>query len=338
MKKVPTTVRASKDVIYCLDFATGKTLWKTELAGKWMWYPASSTPRVSGGRCYFLGSAGVAYCLDVKDGGKLWESKPLGAADHSHNRSSSVLLIDGKAVVSSDTALYALDIANGNVLWTAKDGQNRPIVNKEASAVAWRSGDKSYIIFVGAGKPGNLYCIDPSDGKALWAVPCGEMDTGATPAVAGDVAAFTTQTKEVGLAAWRLSAQQPKQLWSVPLKDGYTCPVIYKDHVYAIGGANETYGDKGKGRALCVELETGKVAWDQLIGPEAQMSSPILADGKLIAVAGPWLYLIRAAPEGYQLLGRANLDLPPWASPAFAEGKVLVRTKKNVACYDLSRQ
>ena len=101
------------------------------------------------------------------------------------------------------------------------------------------------------------------------------------------------------------------------------------NHVYAFGTTQS--------RALCADLATGQVAWDQKIDQNAQYTSPIVADGKVIALAPPWLYLVQASPDGWQLLGKAKVGAEVWTSPALADGKVLVRTGKNVVCYDLSR-
>ena len=97
------------------------------------------------------------------------------------------------------------------------------------------------------------------------------------------------------MSAYALAVPQPKKLWSVPFKGGPACPVIYEGYVYAVGGANAMWGDNGQGRALSIELATGKTVWDEKLGP-AEVSSLLIADGRLF-----------------------------------------VRTGKNVACYELSK-
>jgi len=207
-------------------------------------------------------------------------------------------------------------------------------MGKEASPTAWRAGGRTFILFIGGGK---LLCIDPADGKIVWSVPAGS--TASTPVVAGDVAVFCSATKEIGLAAFRISAEGAKPLWNAPIIDWSASPVVSGKHVYLVGGGNATegFGEANKGRALCVELETGKVAWEEPLGPGAELSSPVVADGKLIAAVGSWLYLIKASPEKYELLGKANLGLAPWTSPAFSDGFLFVRTNKGVTCYDLRK-
>ena len=64
---------------------------------------------------------------------------------------------------------------------------------------------------------------------------------------------------------------------------------------------------------------------------------PVVADGKLIVVAGKELFLIRATPEKYDLLGKVDLGIEKWTAPTFADGKVFLRTQKTVVCYDLTK-
>src|SRR5439155_24934026 len=75
------------EVVLCLDLATGKHVWRSEL------YPAPyvraggegdfsigprSTPAVAGGRVFTLGVSGTLSCLDAGTGKLLWrkECKP----------------------------------------------------------------------------------------------------------------------------------------------------------------------------------------------------------------------------------------------------------------------
>jgi outer membrane protein assembly factor BamB len=223
-----------------------------------------------------------------------------------------------------------LDLKTGQTVWTAADVQNR-----EASAVLWRGEGKDCILCAGTGR---IFCLDAAGGKALWSVPAG--GSASTPAVSGQTMVFCGGTKDLGLTAYSLSLKEPKLLWNVPLIERFTSPVIFGGHVYVVGGGSGVmeFGVKDKGRALCVDLETGKVVWDQLVGAGAEFSSPILADGKLIVLVGTSLHLMKASPEGYLSLGQAPLGLARWVSPALASGKLFLRTNKSVVCYDLGRQ
>jgi outer membrane protein assembly factor BamB len=317
MKRVPTTVHASEDYLWALDRATGKTLYKTEFPGHWMYYPASSTPCVADGRVYFLSSAAIAFCADAATGNKLWESKPLGNAGHSHNRSSSVLLLDGKVIVGSDSAVYGLDAKTGETLWT-----NNKFQGKESSGVVCRLGDKTAVLYAASGK---MHALDPETGKPLWSVPAG--NSASTPVVVGDAMVFAGGADDAGLIAYKMTATEATKLWNVPFKDNYPSPIVDKGFVYVAG----------KGKALCVELATGTVKWEQEV-KQADLSSGILADGKVLMPAPPDLAIFRATPDKFELLGRARVDMTGWSTPAFADGFLFVRTNRNIVCYDLRKQ
>ena len=57
--------------------------------------------------------------------------------------------------------------------------------------------------------------------------------------------------------------------------------------------------------------------WEESL-PMAQLSSPVLAYGKIFAIVGSELVVFKASPEKFQLVGRANLGLAEWCSPAIA--------------------
>ncbi len=316
---IDTTEPKGEDSLHCLNAETGAPLWKRTVSGTYLDWPASSTPTVRTGRVCWLASDGTVVCLSTEDGRELWRSEPLGDPDNGRNRSSSVLLTESVAVVPTKKYLVGLNPENGQILWT------QPKVRSEmASAVVWTRREEMTILCSGSKK---VTCLDLKTGEPIWSV---RSASDSTPALVGEYMAFVGGSDEVGLTAYRLTDDKPKQLWTVPMKDIYTSPVIHDGYVYAIGERK---------RALCVELATGRIAWEEKIKDgEANLSSPIVADGKLIVVAGPWLYLIQANPEHFTVLGKASLGLTKWSSPAFVDGKLFVRTDTGVACYDLQKR
>ncbi len=68
----------------------------------------------------------------------------------------------------------------------------------------------------------------------------------------------------------------------------------------------------------------------------AEISSPVLVDGKILAAGGSGtLLMIAASPDKYMLLAKAPLKLAPCASPCIADGKIYLRLEKSIACFDL---
>ncbi len=68
------------DSVYCLDAATGKTLWKKEFPGvpvpRWspLHWGTSATPAVAGDSVFVQGSQGF-HCLSARDGAVKWQIK-----------------------------------------------------------------------------------------------------------------------------------------------------------------------------------------------------------------------------------------------------------------------
>ena len=172
--------------------------------------------------------------------------------------------------------------------------------------------------------------IELKTGNVVASVPGGGNGT---PAILGDYAAACDVK---GLCAYKLSATSIERLWTVPFNDDFSSPIIDGKYVYAVGGSDYYMKENKPGKAVCLELETGKVMWEEAL-PLANHGSPVLADGKLIAVVGKELVMFKAGPEKFQLVGRADLGLERWVTPAIVDGKVFLRTAKKVVCYDLAK-
>jgi outer membrane protein assembly factor BamB len=306
---IPTTRPVSKDVIVCLDLADGHIVWKKEYPGQASAWGSSSTPCLVNDRCYVAGAKTV-YCLNAADGQEVWKVPAQG-----NEISSSPAVVEGTVVLLAGT-LVGLDAADGHELWNQKK-----MSGTNASPALWtRSGTTWLICNTSAG----LACLEPKTGRILWTVPGGGNGTAT---VDGDTAVLFGSKKEVGLVAYRMTLDKAEKLWSVPVSDRGTTPVIYQGHVYATGG-NEVF---------CVSIEGGQVVWkEEKVNNE--ISSPLIADGKLLAVvdSGKTLLLIKASPEKYELLSKASRQsIAPVASPVVNDGRLYLRLNGSVACYDL---
>lgn len=103
--------------------------------------------------------------------------------------------------------------------------------------------------------------------------------------------------------------------------------MIHNGHAYAVGSPG----------VLCVKLDTGKIAWREKAGT-AEISSPILADGKVFAFGGGGIVVLNAAPDGYKVFGKMRMPVVQCTSPAIVDGRLFVRVKNGVACYDLRKE
>jgi outer membrane protein assembly factor BamB len=220
--------------------------------------------------------------------------------------------------------LTALDADTGAVAWTQPDVKGR-----ENSAVAWRpagatgAGGAAYLLC--NSKPrGEVACVGLADGKVRWTVPGGGPST---VAVAGDRMVVLPEKPDIGLLAYRITPDRAEKAWAVPrLADRGASPIIHGGHVYVVAGD----------RTVCVEVETGELAWEGRPG-KGDISSPVLAGGKLIVpLTGGRVAMVPARPDAFTLAARARVPLAPCTSPAVAGGKLYVRTNDGAACFDLT--
>jgi outer membrane protein assembly factor BamB len=121
------------EVVWCLDLATGKTLWRQN-------YPASysinfaafghgkgpkSTPAIYNGKLYTLGISGILSCFDAATGVLKWRkefSKQFKETSPAFGVSTSPIIDNGLCIVHAggpdQGALMAFDSETGNVKWS----------------------------------------------------------------------------------------------------------------------------------------------------------------------------------------------------------------------------
>jgi outer membrane protein assembly factor BamB len=86
----------------------------------------------------------------------------------------------------------------------------------------------------------------------------------------------------------------------------------------------------------CFEAETGKKAWQAQA--QTTISSPVMVDGKLLALGnnGNNLLMIAPDPKAYTDLGRAVVRAQWVPSPSIADGKLVLRMKDRVKAWSLT--
>ncbi len=318
--KFPDKRTVGTDDVICLDAANGKTLWRASFPGVVRGHGSSSTPCVTGGKCYIIGSDGDAYALDVKTGAKIWHQK-IGKGE----KNASFVVVDGVALIPAGP-LTGLDAEAGKVLWS-----HEKFGLSNASPVLWVHGGKTYVV---ARVKGALVCLDPKPGTVLWTVKDSDSGphAGSTPAVEGDTMAVSGSR---GLVLYKLSTEKAEVQATVSCPMDYSnCPIIIGGHAYA-------FGRKG---SSCISFESGKVVWkdDDLKG--SAYIAPIWADNKVFlqGSAGKGygdgsLFMFAVSSEKGQVLAKAPVKQVLCTTPALANGLIYCRTAKGIACYDLRK-
>lgn len=309
---VPNTIKVAKDVVLCLDLTTGKEIWKFETEGTPTGRSSSSTAAVMDGRVVAACSTHL-YCLDEEKGTLLWK-----AALPSPGPAASPLVQDGVVYMAAGRA-QAYALKDGKLLWEQKNARSNM-----GSPIGWQpSSGSSVLLIVGNN---SLQGLNPKDGKILWEVEGGGQST---PVTQGDWLVIYSGAKDVGLRAylWQKDAP-PKAAWShfwVTMRYSGS-PILHEGHVYlTCGGKNQ-----------CVELATGKVCWMEN-EVQSTITSPILADGKLMVFEnnGTHLRILKAATDGCHAIARPKIEGLGCSSPALSHGRLVVRQKDKIVCFDL---
>lgn len=310
VKAVPATRKVAQDVILCLDLDTGRTVWKASLEGEPTGRNSSSTPAVSQGKVVAVGSTHL-FCVDAANGKPLWQT-PLAQAGPA----TSPLIHEGRVFISPGY-LQAYRLEDGGLIWEQKD-----LKGSNASPALWMAGDLPVLV---VNARAELAAVDAATCEILWKVRGGGDST---PAIQGNHVAVYSRQADLGLAAYTLDLSGPKLLWKVPLDARRTqsSPIVYEGHVYLAGGDYH----------LCVELESGRIAWKEK--RRSNISSPILADGKLFAMHnnGNEIIMLKADPTSYQELDRGRVRAMWCPSPTISQGRLILRHENSIRCYDLT--
>ena len=192
---------------------------------------------------------------------------------------------------------------------------------RDSSPSTWKHGEKTYVLVNGDGK--RFTCVDVQTGKIAWTTSGGGASS---PVISGDIAVLHTNDDKLGLVAYQLSPTEARPLWNIARKSrGAASPIVTRDTVYLLGGDE----------ALCVALRDGTIHWRH--SKKVEITSPILADGKIISIAsgGRQLWTLRASSGAFEELSSSRLAGTRCSSPAMADGRLVLRLADRLASFDL---
>jgi len=126
---------------------------------------------VRNGKVYVGNKEGKFFCLELTTGKKLWESSAPKGSFEGAAAFSGDLVIAG----CTDSFIYSWNAETGVPNWKLEtEGEIH------AAANVWTDpATKTDKLFIGS-YDNNLYCIDPKDGKKLWAHETGNYINGGT--------------------------------------------------------------------------------------------------------------------------------------------------------------
>jgi outer membrane protein assembly factor BamB len=331
-------VSPQQSKLICLDRKSGKILWeriayegvpkeKRHMKSTY----ANSTPATDGKVVVaFFGSQGL-YAYDP-DGKLLWKRDlgrlNVGAYDlpeYEWGTASSPIVYKGEVIVQCDqqkgSFLAAFDRDTGKTVWKADRDElpswGTPSVDQAAARAELVTNGSKFV-----------RGYDPATGKELWRLGGSSKITAPTP-VFGDglIVVASGRRPEAPIFAIRAGGTgditgNPRWVaWQKQQRGSYMpTPLIYGGYLYVL--ANQGVFD-------CYSLATGDEIYRQRIPHQGSgfSGSPVASDGKIYLPSEDGdIFVVKAGPQ-FELLQKNEMGEPLMATPAIADGMLLVRTQ-----------
>ncbi|QOV89662.1 PQQ-binding-like beta-propeller repeat protein [Humisphaera borealis] len=355
--------RGDSEYLVALDLkAAGspRELWATRIGPIFTWRGndwnngPNASPTADGDAIYALGGFGDLVCVEAATGKERWrknipktmggEVDPIGGGAEDPTPLGWGYawspLVDGDHLIcvpgGKKGLLAALDKKTGEVVWQSKSVTDQ--ASYSSPIVAEVGGVRQYIQVTNAGMVG----VSAKDGSKLWSYR--REPAYADVVIASPIFADNHVFASVGFG------QGCDLIKLVPGAAGITVETVYSKNtiqnrdggVVLIDG--RLYGhSEGRGW-FCVELQTGKVAWNDR--NSLARGSVTAVDGLLICCAekGGTVALVEATPAARNEKGRFQLPKEStfrqrsgglWTHPVVANGKLYIRDQDLLFCYDL---
>ncbi len=318
--------------VFCLDAATGKLLWTGDVptaAPKDLEVMeetglAAPTMATDGVRVYVIFATGDLAAFDLA-GKRAW-AKSLGVPDSAYGYASSLEVFGGKVIVQYDqgqadqakSKIMAFNGATGRPVWE----KARPVGGSWTSPIVAKVGPGVQLIT--AGNPW-VIAYDPNTGDELWRANVGGGDMAPSPiCVDGKVIVIEPYSKVVALRTdGRGDVTTSGIVWKSD-KGGpdIASPVSDGKYVYLLDT---------DGTLTVLSLADGSSVYQKALDLGFR-ASPTLVGDSLVLLSEKGMLLWLATGPAFKDLARGVLGEECRASPAFAAGRLFIRSKQNLIC------
>ena len=325
-------------MVYSVDFKTGKVNWEREAFRGTPGGPrhlknsyASETPVTDGERVYaYFGNVGV-FCYDAS-GKLIWKQVfPSKKTRYGWGTAASPVVYRDRLYIVNDNDeeswLVALDKKTGREIWKVA----RDVGTNWATPYVWQNEKRTELITPGT-KHVTSYDLD---GKKLWEFT--GMSSIAIPMPFSKFGLLFVSSGYVGDQVRPVFAIKPGASGDISLKAGEKSndyiawyqpqagpynpsPIIYGDYYYTL---------LDRGFFTCHDAKTGtEVYGKQRIDPAAGAftSSPWASNGKIFCLSEDGDTYVIQTGKDYKLVGKNSLDEMCMATPALAQGSIILRT------------
>jgi outer membrane protein assembly factor BamB len=311
--------------VYCYDRNSGKLIWKQpvdKIPGSPATVPkvsedtglAASSLTTDGNRVYAIFATGDIICLDM-EGNRVW-ARNLGVPDNHYGHSSSLIMLKDKVFVQYDTnksrKLMALNASTGETLWeTARRGK----ISWASPILAEINGKFQVVLSTEPMVAG----YEAETGKELWSVDCMMGEVGPSPAFgSGLIFAANEYAKLVAI-----DPVKNVKIWE---SDEFMPEVASP-----VSAAGLLFIATSYGVLACYDAKTGQKYWVKEDGP-GFYSSPVIVDNKLYTFDTSGKMRVFEVSKAEKILGEGNAAGKITTTPAFAQGRMYLRTSDFIYC------
>ena len=142
---------------------------------------------------------------------------------------------------------------------------------------------------------------------------------------------ISSSEERFGSQLFRISNQKgqfkAEEFWTTRLlRNHFNSSVYYNGYLYGFSNAT----------LECIDAETSERTWRKRGFGKGSL---IIADNKLLIISDRGrLIIAEAASEDYiELAATDALSGISWSSPAYADGRIYIRNREEMVCYDLSK-
>ena len=322
--------------IFCYSTKDGNLLWTGQIkpAGTEGRTPpdimeetgfASNTPVTNGRYVCAIYATGDIGCFDV-DGKVQWQ-KALGIPESTYGYAASLAVFNDFVIVQFDqgseegkSELIAINLSDGNTAWRTK----RPTPNTWTSPTVVKI-ESGYRILA-SGSPW-VMAYEPLTGRELWKASCLGSDIAPTQIMAaGLVLAIQPYDKIYAIRmdnsggdvtetaiAWQTQGDMP-DICS-PVSDGKLVWTLTSN-----------------GTLSCFDLADGKEVYKQSLEGEFDASPSVVGDKLLYILGRNGQMIIAQTGREFKEIMRCAVEEDCFASPAFGEGRIYLRSTKSLYC------
>ena len=331
--------RGDNECVVCYDLLSGSEAWLHTDAVRSKSTPFGSGPQATptvaeDGKVYTIGVTGLVNCLDASSGVPYWSARLAGEGNVTCPElgySASPLVVGERVYFCGNGTeghqLFAFDRQSGKQLGAAGSGG----AGYSSPMLASLGGVTQLLAFTAGG----LSAYDATGSQLLWQYEWDEPEEphSTQPVVCpgpperilltsgpeqGAVFIQVDRTEDNG---WKVTTK-----WtSRRLKSRFSHCVVWDDTCLGLDA----------GILVAIDLETGKRLWKR--GRFGHGHLLLIGERILATTAGGDLVLIEPSRVELKEKGRVSraVDGKCWNAPAFCAPHVVIRTDREIACYEL---